>query len=84
MCILDLNKGLVYELDYDYIKKKYGNKSRLLTTDTYSLMYEIKTEDVYEEFSKDKEMFSFSNYSGKSKYYDNTNKLVVGNRFTYS
>ena len=30
---------------------------RLLFTDTDSLMYEIKTEDVYEDFSNDKEMF---------------------------
>ena len=43
-----------------------------------SLMYEIKTEDVYKDFSSDKEMFEFSNYSTKSKYYDNSNKLVVG------
>ena len=41
-------------------------------------MYEIKAEDVYKEFSNDKEMFHFSNYSTKSKYYDNSNKLVVG------
>ena len=40
-------------------------------------MYEIKTEDVYEDFSKDKEMFDFNNYSAKSKYYDDSNKLVV-------
>ena len=40
-------------------------------------MYEIKTEDVYEDFSNDKEMFDFSNYSSKSKYYNNSNKLVV-------
>ena len=34
-------------------------------------MYEIKTENVYEEdFSKDKEIFDFSNFSAKSKYYD--------------
>ena len=41
-------------------------------------MYEIKTEDVYEGFSNDKEMFDFSNYSFKSKYYDNSNKLMAG------
>ena len=41
-------------------------------------MYEIKTEDAYEYFSNDKEMFNFSNYSTKSKYYNNSNKLVVG------
>ena len=47
-------------------------------TDTDSLMYEIKTEDAYNDFSNDKEMFHFSNYSTKSKYYDSSNKLVVG------
>ena len=41
-------------------------------------MYEIKTEDVYQDFNNNKEMFDFSNYSTKSKYYDNSNKLVVG------
>ena len=41
-------------------------------------MYEIKTEDVYEDFSNNKEMFDFSNCSTKLKYYDNSNKLVVG------
>ena len=40
-------------------------------------MYEIKTEDVYEDFSSDKEVFDFSNFSTKSKYYDNSNKLVI-------
>ena len=71
--------GLMYEFHYDYIKNKYGSKSRILFTNTDSLMYEEKkTEDVYEDFSSDKEMFVFSNYSTKSKYYDNSNKLVVG------
>ena len=78
MCILELSKVLMYEFHYDHIKNKYGNNSRLLFTETDSLMYEIKTEDVYEDFSNDKEMFDFSNYSTKSKYYDNSSKLVVG------
>ena len=68
----------MYKFHDDYIKNKHGNNSRLLLTDTDSLMYEIKTEDVYKDFSNDKEMFDFSNYSTKSKYYDNSNKLVVG------
>ena len=33
---------------------KYGNKSRLLFTDTDRLVYEIKTEGIYEEFNKGK------------------------------
>ena len=50
------------------------------TQDYYSLtqIYEIKTEDVYEDFSKDKEMFDFRYYSTESKYYNDSNKLVVG------
>ena len=71
MCILELTKELIYEFHYDYINNKYGNNSRLLFTDTDSLLYEIKTEDVYEDFSNDKEIFDFSNYSTKSKYYHN-------------
>ena len=41
-------------------------------------MCEIKTEDVYEDFSSNREMFDFSNYSTKSKYYDDYNKLFIG------
>ena len=55
----------MYESHYDYIKNKYRNSSRLLFTDTDSLMYEIKTEDVYKDFSSHKDMLDFSNYSTK-------------------
>ena len=71
----------MYEFHYDYIKNKHDNKSKLLLTDTVSLMYEIKTEDVYEDFSSDKEMFDFSNYSNKSKCYDNSNKVAINERW---
>ena len=67
----------MYKFHFDYIQNKYGNSSRLLFTDTNSLMYQIKTEDIYEDFSNDKEMFDFSNYSIKSKYHHHSSKLVV-------
>ena len=57
MCILEINKVLMYEFHYDYIKNKYGNKLKLLFTDTASLMYEIKTEDAYEDFSSNKGIY---------------------------
>ena len=37
-----------------------------------------KDEYVYEDFDRDKEMLAFSNYSTKSKSYDDFNKLMVG------
>ena len=78
MCILDLSKLLMYEFHYDYINNKYGNNSRLLFAASDSLMYEIKSKDIYEDVSKNKEKFDFSNYSTKSKYFNDSNKLVVG------
>ena len=57
MCILDLRKVLLmYEFNYQYIKNRYGNKSKLSFTETDSLKYKIKNEDVYEDISKDKKM----------------------------
>ena len=41
-------------------------------------MFEIKAEALYEDFKMDKEMFHFSSYLVKSKYYDDSNKLVAG------
>ena len=38
----------MYEFHCKYIKSKFDGK--LLFTDTESLVYEIKTEDVYEDF----------------------------------
>ena len=55
----------MHEVHYNYIKNKYRSNSRLLFTDTDSLMYENKTDDVYEDFNKDKEMFNFNSYLAK-------------------
>ena len=46
MFILDLSRVLMYEFLYNCIKNKYGNNSRLIFTNTESLIYEIKREDV--------------------------------------
>ena len=78
MCSLGLSKVLMHEFHYDYIKSKYDSNSGLLFTDTVSFIYEMKTEYVYEDFSSDKEISDFSNYSTKSKYYNNSSKLVTG------
>ena len=78
MCILDLSKTLMYDFHYNYIKKKYGNKAKLLFTDTDSLTYEIEAEDAYKDFWNDKDMFDNSDYPENSPYYCNANKKVIG------
>ena len=73
--ILDLSKLLMYEFHYKYIKSKFDAK--LLFTDRDILVYEIKTEDVYEDFYQDKNLFDFSDYSLNflsSKFFDLVNK----------
>ena len=50
----------------------------MLFTETDSLTYEIKSENVYEEFSKHKHLFDFSNYPEDSKFFDETYKKVIG------
>ena len=69
---------LIYKFHYDYIKTKYGDNSILSFTGTDSLMYEIETEDVYEDFSNDKEMFDFSNYSTNQNIMVIEKNQVVG------
>ena len=66
MCILYSSKVLMCKFHYDYIKNKYGNNSKLLLTNTDSLAFEIKTKDIHENFSKDKQMLDVSNHSAES------------------
>ena len=78
MCILDLSKVLMYAFHYNYIKKKYGGKAKLLFTDTDSLCYIITTGDVYEDLYHDRELFDNSDYAESSKFFFDENKKVIG------
>ena len=81
MCILDLCEPLMYDFHYNYIKQKYGDKAKLLFTDTDSLMYEIQTEDFYKDIGEDVEKrFDTSDYppNHPSGIPSGFNKKVIG------
>ena len=81
MCILDLSKTLMFDFHYNYIKRKYGNKAKLLFTDTDSFIYEIQTEDFYKDISGDvQDRFDTSDYSKNhaSGIPTGINKKVLG------
>ena len=63
--VLDLIKWKIYDFHYNFIKK--NSDAELLVTDTDSLAYEIKSENIYEEFFKWKGL----------KFFDETNKKVI-------
>ena len=59
--VLELSKWMMYDFHYNFIKTNFN--AELLFTDTDSLTYEIKSENVYEDFFKWKDLFDFNNYS---------------------
>ena len=68
----------MYDFHYNYIKKEYGSRAKLLFTDTDSLTYEIETEDVCKDLWKRKELFDNSDYPKGSPYEFQENKKVIG------
>ena len=69
----------MYDFHYNYIRKKYPLSSKLLFTDTDSLVYHItKTDDLYEDLSADSQLFDNSDYPKSSKYFSDKNKKVIG------
>ncbi|KAL4131679.1 hypothetical protein QTP88_008958 [Uroleucon formosanum] len=79
MCILDLSKMLMYDFYYNIIKKKYGNRVRLLYTDTDSLILEIKTNDFYQDIKINLDHFDTSDYPKDNIYgLPLVNKKVLG------
>ena len=60
--ILDISKTLMCEFWYDYLKPKYGEKSKLCYMDTDSFIIHIETEEFYKDIA-----------NGVSKWFDTSN-----------
>jgi hypothetical protein len=68
MSILDISKMLMYEFYYDVIKNKYGDKAKLMYTDTDSFIIEIKTDDIYKDIKADIHHYDTSEYDPQIIY----------------
>ena len=72
--ILNLSEFLIYKFHYKYTGTKYDNCAKLLFTATDSVVYELETDDVCEDFYENKYLFDFSRYPEYSKFFDPTDK----------
>ena len=55
LSILDLNKTVMYEFWYDYVKPKYVENPKLCYMDIGSFIVHIKTDDIYKDIAEDVE-----------------------------
>jgi hypothetical protein len=77
-CILDLSKVLMYDFHYNTMRKMYNDNVKLLFTDTDSLCYEIKTNDLYDDLLKIKDKLDTSNFPKNNKLFSNDNMIEIG------
>ena len=78
-CILESSKLLMFKFHYDTMKVRYP-ESVMMKTDTDSLCYYIKTDDLYEELKEPtlQSQIEFSNYPKDHSLFNNDRKKQVG------
>ena len=74
--VLELSKWLMYDFHYNFIEKHFD--AELLFTDTDSLTYKIKSDDVYEELFKHKHCLTLVTFQKIQSFFDESNKKVIG------
>ena len=52
----------MYSFHYEQMKPMYGDNIELLYTDTDSLVYNIKTDDLFKDMAEHDDYFDFSEY----------------------
>lgn len=77
-CILDLSKVQMADFWYGYVKRNYGDKARLLMTDTDSTYIHIECKDAYTDMKANSKWFDMSEYPKDSPFYCPANKKKLG------
>jgi len=76
--ILEISKLIMYRFYYDYLKPEYGDKCKLLFTDTDSLCYHIQTGDLCGDMAENIEHFDTSNFETTHPLCSLQNHRVLG------
>ena len=77
-CILDLSKKFMFEFHHCIMKENF--QCNLLYSDTDSFVYEIQSDDFYEEVQRKSDimnLFDFSNFPQEHVLYSKDNEKVV-------
>jgi hypothetical protein len=79
-CVLEMSKWRMFKFVYEYLKPKWGDKVRIVQTDTDGLLLYILTEDFYEDIKNDiDEWFDTSNFEDGNRFkIDAKNKMKLG------
>ena len=86
--ILELSKLHMLDFHYNVIQKQFGNRAKLIYSDTDSFVYEIEHNNIYEWIKENKEYFDLSkserpelncksNESALGKFKDELHSMVM-------
>ena len=68
LSVLDISKTVLYEFHYEFAKKQFDGKCKLLYTDTDSLIYDIACPDIFQVMRDNISRFDTSDYAPDNAY----------------
>ena len=79
--VLENAKNIMHDFWYDDLKPIYGNRIKLLLSDTDSFVHAGYTDDSYQDLYNNRHLMDlkgYENYTVLDKFHDKNNKKVPG------